>query len=72
MLTVRYNAENDEISMTNLSSQNEPIERSCGCFNVKTFKIALSKSKFSECFNGCMDVGDGCWRPNVLMTSLRC
>ena len=23
-------------------------------------------------FKGDMDVGDGCWIPNVLMTSLRC
>ena len=22
--------------------------------------------------NGYIDVGDGCWRPNVLVTSLRC
>ena len=51
MLTIRYNAENDEVSMTNLSTQSEPIERGYGCFNVKTFKIALSKSKFSESFN---------------------
>ena len=26
----------------------------------------------SDSFNGYIDVGDGCWRPNVLVTSLRC
>ena len=66
MLTIRYNAENDEISMTNLSSQNEPIERSCGCFNVQTCKTALSKSKFSNISTVtwmlATDVGDQmCW-----------
>ena len=42
------------------------------------FEIMLFWSKITgrshkrNCFVGYINVGDGCWRPNVLVTSLRC
>ena len=41
---------------------------------VRTTNIANSKpcSQFTLTKSGYIDVGDGCWRPNELVTSLRC
>ena len=33
---------------------------------------AKDRSLFCILGTGYIDVGDGCWRPNVLVTSLRC
>ena len=41
MVTVKYSAEIDEISMINSSI--EPIERTFDCFSVKKVRPALSK-----------------------------
>ena len=39
----------------------------------KITSVYCNKSAFPMIkFKGYIDVGDGCWRPNVLVTSLRC
>ena len=43
MVTVKYSAEIDEISMINSSL--EPIERTFDCFSMKKVRSALSKIK---------------------------
>ena len=35
-------------------------------------EIQERKMILGEIENGYIDVGDGCWRPNMLVTSLRC
>ena len=35
-------------------------------------KILQDGFYFDTIFGGDIDVSDGCWRPNVLVTSLRC
>ena len=38
-----------------------------------TGKIAKDKNKFKVCVKmGYIDVGDGCWRPNSFVGTLRC
>ena len=34
--------------------------------------VTESFDKVTGSYNGYINVGDGCWRPNVLVTSLRC
>ena len=40
--------------------------------NLDNFKIRKKGVWLSIVSKGHIDVGDGCWRPNVLVTSLRC
>ena len=45
MVAVRYNAESDEVSMSNSHLQNDLAERSFGCLRVKACWFALPKRK---------------------------
>ena len=45
MVAVRYNAESDEVSMSNSHLQNDLAERSFGCLRLKTCWLALPKRK---------------------------
>ena len=45
MVAVRYNAESDEISMSNSHLQNDLAERSFGCLRIKSCWFALPKRK---------------------------
>ena len=40
--------------------------------NFGQSRLRQSASRMRRRSRGYIDVGDGCWRPNVLVTSLRC
>ena len=76
--TVRFNTNN--YGGTRLKGFRDDSERVDLPRFEPVFLFHLTKTSFEFNFiminfimiNGYIDVGDGCWRPNVLVTSLRC
>ena len=65
MVAVRYNAESDEISMSNSHLQNDLAERSFCCLRIKTCWFALPKRKLI----GMIIHDESCSRAGLLGTS---